>query len=404
MLTERALNGWIANKLRAAFARWDRAIEERQLNRELATLAGSHWRGGVLAMAWRAWREAPLAAAMHARAKRHSKRKTLARVLRLWCFTVASSHLDYHTNLLADDHRRQKTLGKAFPAWIDVARAALASHLADQMAAMAAQHWESNALALSFRRWRDEARSLRQQEEHDDRAAVHRLWRLGVDCCRAWRRHTRHRVAEEAAYDAAVSLDSRRRRRRVMSAWLRHTLAAYVGREGLARRALAVWRRNTEEAFQMWDKTTAAEEYSSYRRKFRAWNAWLHAWLLEARAALAAENRASNLVHGAFTTWLTWARVNARSRINDELAAAHHHARTLGRCFAAMAHAWARRVLLRAFVSKRRRGDLAAAWSAWRNGKRQARESLWTPFTWWAEYTYNRKLQRLQEQRWGSTS
>jgi hypothetical protein len=89
--------------------------------------------------------------------------------------------------------------------------------------------------------------------------------------------------------------------------------------------------------------------------------------------------------------------------MNEELAAAHHHARTLGRCFAAMAHAWARKVLLRAFVDKRRRRDVAAVWGAWRlDGRRSgrsAREAMWTPFTWWAEFTYNRKLQRLQEQR-----
>jgi hypothetical protein len=135
---------------------------------------------------------------------------------------------------------------------------------------------------------------------------VHRLWRLGVDCCRAWRRYARQRVAEEVAFEVAVSLDGTRHRRRVMNAWLRHTLAAYVGREGIARRALRTWRRATAAAFEAWDRETAAEEYSRYRRKFRAWNTWLNAWLLEARASLAAETRLRNLGRRALCEWATW--------------------------------------------------------------------------------------------------
>lgn len=399
VLTEKALNWWIINMLRTALTRWDRAIEERQLNRELTRLAGSHWRGGVIAIAWRAWREAPMAAALAARAKRHAKRQALARALRRWYITVASLHLDFHENLLAVDHRRRRILGTFFPRWINVARVARVQNVADRMSAVATQHWDSRALAFAFERWRDEVLARREDEEHRDRAAVHRLWRLGVDCCRAWRRHARQRAAEEAAYDVAASLHGRRHRRRFINAWLRHTLAAYVGRESAARRAIRTWRRNAEEALDAWEKETAAEEFSRYRRRLRSWQTWLDAWLLEARSALAAETRLRNLLRGAVREWGAWARRRARDRANEELAAAHHRARTLRRCFAALAHSWARKVLSVAFEQKRRQRIVAAAWVAWRDGRRKALEALWTPFIWWAENTYTHKLQRLQEER-----
>jgi hypothetical protein len=73
-----------------------------------------------------------VAAALEARANRHAKRHALVRFLRRWSFTVACLQLDYQRNQLANDHYRQKTLGKVFPCWIDSARAALLQHIADQ--------------------------------------------------------------------------------------------------------------------------------------------------------------------------------------------------------------------------------------------------------------------------------
>jgi hypothetical protein len=87
--------------------------------RKLDRLSQSHWRGGVLAVGWRAWREYPLAAALSGRASRLSTRHTLRRTLRRWDVAVTSSRLKRRCKRLADDHFRLTTLGTYLLHWVN---------------------------------------------------------------------------------------------------------------------------------------------------------------------------------------------------------------------------------------------------------------------------------------------
>lgn len=136
-------------------------------------------------------------------------------------------------------------------------------------------------MVFTFARWRDEVWARVAAGELHDRAVAHRLWRLGRDCCRAWRRRARQRVAEEVAFDVAASMDAHRRRRCVVRAWLRHALAAYVGREGAARRALRTWRGAMAAVLKARGRETAADAFSRRRRARRHFETWLSAWLIK---------------------------------------------------------------------------------------------------------------------------
>ena len=399
MLTELALNAWVSRSIRGAFDRWAQSVGEHELEFELNSLAESHWRCVAIAMAWRAWREAPLAAALSAIAKRHANRSRLKRVLRSWNRIAATRQLEFHRQQLADDIRRQSTVMKAFTHWANVTRIALMGHLEDEMAATAVDHWETTVLSHAFERWRDDAWERELAEELNDRAEVHRLWRLGAQCLRAWYLRCRQKNAETFAYDAAASIDSRRRRRCVMIAWFRHTIAAYVGREGLARRLLRRWHGATSRAVETRKNECVATAHVRKCRIIRAYHAWLRVWLLNARARLFAETRVDSLARRAVRAWLRRARRKMRNKVNLELAEAHHQSRTLGRCFAALTHVWARAVLLKALTHRRCRREIQFAWRAWVDGRRHTQEMLWMPFTWWAEYTCNVKLHRLQENK-----
>ena len=79
---------------------------------------------------------------------------------------------------------------------------------------------------------------------------------------------------------------------------------------------------------------------------------------MTAREKLATELWRGNLGRAVLRAWRNRAAKKSRSRVNDELARAQHRSRALGRCFAVMAHAWARKVLLRAFVVERQRREV----------------------------------------------
>lgn len=364
---ERALTRWFERSARGALYTWrDHVAHRRAIARAIR-----HWREWTLATVYRAWlkfaidayairaenervaaaaeeeaaRVAEEAAAAELetrlereRLEREASREALLR--RLEDEKIAAEYAreearrarEEEIRKREDDARLRAIERAEAEARREEARKSREEARAADAAAKEKARLEREATRAAERAAREEAEDAARLA----RAREHRAWRRGVDACRAWRERAVFAARERVAVAAAASLDARRTRRKFIDAWLRVTLAAYVGREGVARRALERWRRSVDAILE----TTT-----------------LHAVAIKHHRRVALRERFD-----------AWARAWTNAEIDREtcaLAAAHLRERRLKRAFSSWTHRWARKVLQRAFIDHRYRKIAAKVWSSW---------------------------------------